>query len=300
MICDTKPYGQKKVRRGWIKQSFLILAISLNYLIIIILNGLVIYWIYFDQPMQAYFTTTSEATGELRNYVFLSLKFYVLSGLLHLFSILHFWSFNMTLTDPGYFKNSDFKIPLLDTPTEYKNEIAGLRGLERERYEKWTKKRYCFDWDWVKPPRTHHWSICNRCVLRMDHHWNWISNWVGHKNHKFFLLFLIYYVLSFWMFYSISIQVIIADFQYSYLVINIILVFILLHILRVFVRQLRLVPYNLSSIEGWVVNKSPFDFGLMHNLKSTFGKNILLWPVPVRQSLPYNGFSFAVNVNKLM
>lgn len=57
---------------------------------------------------------------------------------------------------------------------------------------------------WVKcntrrPERTHHCSICQICVLRMDHHCAWISNCVGQFNHKYYILFLIYTSLLTWM-----------------------------------------------------------------------------------------------------
>ena len=47
-----------------------------------------------------------------------------------------------------------------------------------------------------KPPRTHHCSVCKTCVLKMDHHCPWLNNCVGHFNHRYFFLYMVFMVVG--------------------------------------------------------------------------------------------------------
>jgi hypothetical protein len=51
---------------------------------------------------------------------------------------------------------------------------------------------WCAKCDNYKPPHTHHCSYCGTCIEGFDHHCPWMNNCVGKRNHKFFMLFLLY------------------------------------------------------------------------------------------------------------
>jgi palmitoyltransferase len=54
----------------------------------------------------------------------------------------------------------------------------------------------CSECEAVKPVRTRHCSVCNRCVFQADHHSPWINNCVGLENQRFYLLFIFYLLLG--------------------------------------------------------------------------------------------------------
>lgn len=53
----------------------------------------------------------------------------------------------------------------------------------------------CHECNIVQPLRSHHCSICGKCVARRDHHNVWIGACIGHKNLKIVVLFLFYSLL---------------------------------------------------------------------------------------------------------
>mmetsp|Transcript_70493 Transcript_70493/g.131845 ORF Transcript_70493/g.131845 Transcript_70493/m.131845 type:complete len:308 (-) Transcript_70493:89-1012(-) len=61
----------------------------------------------------------------------------------------------------------------------------------------------CRKCDSQRPERAHHCSICQLCVMRMDHHCPWVGNCIGIGNHKYFMLMSFYGMLA-CLFYILS------------------------------------------------------------------------------------------------
>lgn len=54
------------------------------------------------------------------------------------------------------------------------------------------QKRPCKTCNIIRPPKASHCVICDNCIMDLDHHCFYISNCVGARNRKYFILFLIY------------------------------------------------------------------------------------------------------------
>jgi len=170
--------------------------------------------------------------------------------------------------------------------------------------------RYCGKCQNNKPPRTHHCSICQRCVLRMDHHCPWINNCVGFHNYKFFVLFLLYTVIT-----SATILLLLmgrgfaSDLPISMLdaifmwFLGIIISAVTILVSCLLSYHVNLVAKNYTTIEYHSVHYAnwnrahgqresghKYDLGLVENLYAILGPSLPMWLLPI--SIPGDGISF--------
>jgi len=114
--------------------------------------------------------------------------YYVVVGALFLAS----WTRTL-LTDPGavpasYMPQTGADPTTNNTATTTHNAATNNTTPHRRRVG-------CRRCGGAKPPRTHHCSVVDRCVLRFDHYCPWVFAAVGHFNYKYYVLTLLYATL---------------------------------------------------------------------------------------------------------
>ncbi|KAK9460921.1 uncharacterized protein V1516DRAFT_624567 [Lipomyces oligophaga] len=96
------------------------------------------------------------------------------------FSYAMMFFFKSMLMDPGF-------IPKPSGVTEQRQVIEEL--LDHREYDSRHFCIYCFA---RRPLRSKHCKSCDRCVAKIDHHCPWINNCVAIRNHRPFLLYVIF------------------------------------------------------------------------------------------------------------
>ncbi|XP_009069257.1 PREDICTED: palmitoyltransferase ZDHHC2-like, partial [Acanthisitta chloris] len=122
----------------------------------------------------------------------------------HIFFMLFVWSYWKTIFTLPMNPSKEFHLSYSDKESlereprgESQQEVLRRAAKDLPIYTRTMSGaiRYCDRCHLVKPDRCHHCSVCDKCILKMDHHCPWVNNCVGFSNYKFFLLFLAYSLL---------------------------------------------------------------------------------------------------------
>lgn len=160
--------------------------------------------------------------------------------------------------------------------------------------------KYCHKCRKIKPPRAHHCSVCDACVMRMDHHCPWVGNCVGIHNHKFFWNFLLY---AFFGTLEAALCLLIGGKGFTeiqqdiaYMVAGIMSCAFSLSIGSLLIFHSYLLMFNLSTIEAALLHKhNPFGKPTVRaNLMTIFGTDKRTWLLPIK---PKEGTCDGINYN---
>jgi hypothetical protein len=178
------------------------------------------------------------------------------------------------------------------------------------------KVRYCRRCQCYKPDRAHHDSSSDQCVLRMDHHCPWINNTVGHRNQKYFLLFVGYMTFCSVYIFGTSIPASVRVLQYllypmgppslprilwavNWLLADTVAGLFSVTLSMFLYFHVCLAAQNMTTIEFMekkdklktVDQVHLYDLGVKENLIAVFGRQWYLWWLPV-YTTPGDGVHF--------
>merc|ERR1711934_586668 len=235
------------------------------------------------------------------------------------------WSFSMSImVDPGrvpeWYARLEMERQGMHVPgnlfeaadeAQYQQLVSEAQGGSIEKKLDGSG-RWCRKCVKVKPDRCHHCRICQRCVLKMDHHCPWINNCVGYYNYKYFYLFILYALLIlFWVsstsflnfLRSVASDDVLEVGSFSFLIVFCWIYCTLFGVaLGGFVTfHTYLLVQNYTTIE--LVEKKgsptrgkqyvhPWDLGMTANIEECLGKSMWLWMIPTRLQMRGNGVRF--------
>lgn len=166
-------------------------------------------------------------------------------------------------------------------------------------------KRFCVFCKMLRPERCHHCIKCKRCVLRMDHHCNFLNICVGLKNYRPWMIFLFYSnSLFFFIFITMleGVKIILKTETLSGITLTALLIILILScigwisVMELYVTHLYFISNGVTTKEDrtetrtqLIVQKGNSNF--IDNFINVFGYNVIYWFWPkVRNFQPWEGY----------
>lgn len=167
--------------------------------------------------------------------------------------------------------------------------------IKEEDFFKFAKEnfKYCEYCRLFRSPRAYHCKECNQCILKMDHHCEWLHCCIGLQNYKYFMNFIFHGSFLFLLMIITFLRRAwesAFDFEISMLY-TYFIIFIFLTIVIVFLRFFGLVVFHFTLIltgrtsREFIANKKGsqirrYDLGYSENLKNVLGENKFYWFLP--------------------
>ncbi|XP_077433449.1 palmitoyltransferase ZDHHC2 isoform X1 [Vanacampus margaritifer] len=303
------PSGSRNVKRGC-KRVF--------YWIPVLFIALIVAWSYYAYVVQLCLVSIEETWEKV---VYLMVY--------HVIFIMFIWAYWQTIfTKPMNplrefcLSYSDKELLEREDRGESQQEILRRIAKELPIYTRTNSGaiRFCDRCKLLKPDRCHHCSVCDKCILKMDHHCPWVNNCVGFSNYKSFMLFLAYsllyclfitatdlqYFIKFWMAGGkahFRLKEYLNGFPDTQAKFHILFLFFSASMFSVslaslFIYHCWLVFKNRSTLEAvrspvfrHGTDKNGFSLGSSKNFRQVFGDEAKYWPFPVFSSLG-DGCSF--------
>lgn len=185
-----------------------------------------------------------------------------------------------------------------ESPWRYDAQLSQgqIENLQLQEMKKTGARRHCKWCLKFKPDRCHHCRPLGCCVLKMDHHCPWVHNTIGFRNHKYFVLLVLYSTVDCWFIVSTMLPTIEAAVQVETPSPSLAVVlfaetlaailglmvtgFLIFHIWLMLKAMTTIEFCEKQSLRAGY-DGSPYDRGVLGNIRAVLGDWTVLWLLPV-------------------
>ena len=148
-----------------------------------------------------------------------------------------------------------------------------------------------------RPPRAHHCTVCDRCVLRYDHHCPWVGNCVGLYNARYFVQYLVYLSVTALCIGAVSMTKVISDAHNLYLLVTTTAgLAIGTGVGGLCFLQLYLLSNNFTTLELRTGSFNVFHITCSANWKQVCGPSWAYWMLPLPTKPETDGVFYPIQI----